>query len=90
MREDEIRRMTQMHALADYLQKDLPAPPTTPPPATAKAPPPPPPTYDQPFSFRNADDAREEEKTNCPPTTALDFNGANIRLPAQVKFRRNQ
>jgi len=40
MREDEIRRMTHMHAIADYLQKVLPVPPTTtPPPAIAKAPP---------------------------------------------------
>jgi len=38
MTEDEIRRMTQMHAIADYLQKVLPIPPTTP--AIAKAPPP--------------------------------------------------
>jgi len=43
MREDEIRRMTQLHAIADYLQKVLPVPPTTPP-AIAKAPPPPPTT----------------------------------------------
>ena len=42
MREDEIRRMTQMHAIADFLQKVLHVPPTTlPPPAIAKAPPPP-------------------------------------------------
>ena len=43
MREDEIRRMTQLHEIADYLQKVLPVPPTTPP-AIAKAPPPPPTT----------------------------------------------
>ena len=46
MREDEIRRMTQMHAITDFFQKVLPrqpVPPTTPP-AIAKAPPPPPPT----------------------------------------------
>ena len=40
MREDEIRRMTQMDAIADYLQKVLLVSPTTPPPpAIAKAPP---------------------------------------------------
>jgi len=31
MREDEIRHMTQMHAIADYLQKVLPVLPMTPP-----------------------------------------------------------
>ena len=83
MREDKIRRMTQMHAIADYYKKSYPSPLRLL--LSRKHRP-----YDPPFSFRNADDAREEDKTNCPPTTTLDFNGGNIRLHAQVKFRGNQ
>jgi len=88
MREDEIRRMTQMHAIADYLQKVLPVLPTTPPPAIAKAPPPPPPPTTRRLAFGTL--TTPGNKTNCPPTTTLNFNGGNIRLYAQVKFRRNQ
>jgi len=88
MREDEIRRMTQMHAIADYLQKVLPAPSTTPPPATSKAPPPPPNT--RRLAFGTQTTPEKKEKQTVPPTTTLDFDGGNIRLHAQVKFRRNQ
>ena len=89
MREDEIRRMTQTHAIADFLQNVLPrqpVPPTTPP-ATAKASPPPPPTI-RGLAFGTQ--TTPEKKTYCPPTTTLDFSGGNIRLYAQVKFRRYQ
>ena len=89
MREDEIRRMTQLQAFADFLQKVLPVQtPPTPPPAIANALPPPPPPTTRRLAFGTKTTPEKKKKTNCPPT--LDFSGGNIRLYAQVKFRRNQ
>ena len=65
MREDEIRRMTQMHAIADFLQKDLPVPPMTlPPSAIAKAPPPP---TTRRLDFGTQTTPEKERKQTVPP-----------------------
>jgi len=67
MREDEMRRMTQMHAIADYSQKVLLVRPTTPPtPAIAKAPPPPPPTTRR-LAFGPQTKPEKKKKQTVPP-----------------------
>jgi len=82
MTADNITRVTQMQAIADFLQKVLPKP-RSPTPPVAKEAPSPPPTRRLGIGMQTT-----PEKKTAP---TLEFRG-NIRLvgDAQARFRRNQ